>query len=192
MLRIHQLLIIFSAMAALALLAGCGPNAATKATGLSTATTEPSSTAATKPPPAATSSSTHAVKTGSVTLHADASFYQTSDSISVTLSNQSNQTIYFPDHLTNCTVILLQGQKVKPLAGENGQAGINPCRLEIATRIHSLAAGQSLIVRLVAPLNGWPSGLYRATLSYRTSLNAGQSTTIHTAVFTVGLLGPQP
>src|SRR5256884_4375151 len=141
MLRIHQLLIIFSAMAALALLAGCGPNAATKATGLSTATTEPSSTAATKPPPAATSSSTHAVKTGSVTLHADASFYQTSDSISVTLSNQSNQTIYFPDHLTNCTVILLQGQKVKPLAGENGQTGINPCGRAIATRIHSLDAG---------------------------------------------------
>src|SRR5947209_2313351 len=136
MLLIHRLLIIFATLTALILLTGCGPNTTTGVIGQTTATTEPSSTGATKSPPAATSSSTHAVKTGSVTLHADASFYRTSDSISVTLSNQSNQTIYFPDHLTNCTVILLQGQKVKPLAGENGQAGINPCRLEIATRIH--------------------------------------------------------
>ena len=47
---------------------------------------------------------------GSVTLRVDASSYRTSDTITATLSNQSNQTIQFPDHLTNCTVILLQRQ----------------------------------------------------------------------------------
>ena len=184
MLRIYQLLITFGTITVLALLAGCGPNTSDGATGLPTTTTGPSTTA--------TSASTQAVRTGPVTLHTDASFYRTGDTISVTLSNQSSQTIYFPDHLTNCTVILLQGQKVQPLAAENGQAGINPCRLAIATRIHSLGPGQLLVVRLVAPLNGWSPGFYRAILSYRTSLHAGPSTTIHSAVFTVGPLSPQP
>ena len=192
MLRFHRLLIIFGAITALAVLAGCGPNTSTSATGLSTTTAEPSATTATKPSPTTTGSPTLAVKKGSVTLHAGAQSYRTGDTISVTLSNQSNQTIYFPDHLTNCTVILLQGLKVQPLAAEEGQAGINPCRLGIVTRTHSLGAGQQLIVRLFAPLNGWSPGFYRATLSYRTSLNAGPSTTIHSAVITVGPLAPQP
>jgi len=183
MLRIYQLLITFGTLTVLALLAGCGPNTTNGPTSLPTTTTGPSTTA--------TSDSTQAVRTGPVTLHADAPFYRTGDTISVTLSNQSSQTIYFPDHLTNCTVILLQRQKVQPLAGENAQAGINPCRLGIATRIHSLDAGQRLVVRLVAPFNGWLTGFYRATLSYRTSLNAGPSTTIYSAAFTVGPLVPQ-
>lgn len=183
MLRIYQLLITFGTITVLALLAGCGPNTTNGTTSLPTTTTGPSTTA--------TSDSTQAVRTGPVTLHTDAPFYRTGDTISVTLSNQSSQTIYFPDHLTNCTIILLQRQKVQPLAGENGQAGINPCRLGIATRIHSLDAGQRLVVRLVAPFNGWLTGIYRATLSYRTSLNAGPSTTIYSAAFTVGPLVPQ-
>jgi hypothetical protein len=183
MLRIYQLLITFGTITVLVLLAGCGPNTSTGATSLPTTTIGPSTTA--------TSASTQAVRTGPVTLHTDAPFYRTGDTISVILSNQSSQTIYFPDHLTNCTVILLQRQKVQPLAGENGQAGINPCRLGIATRIHSLDAGQRLVVRLVAPFNGWLTGFYRATLSYRTPLNAGPSTTIYSAAFTVGPLVPQ-
>jgi hypothetical protein len=183
MLRIYQLFITFGTLTILALLAGCGPNTSDGATSLPTTTTGPSTTA--------TRASTQAVRTGPVTLHADAPFYRTGDTISVTLSNQSSQTIYFPDHLTNCTVILLQRQKVQPLAGENGQAGINPCRLGIATRIHSLDAGQRLVVRLVAPFNGWLTGLYRATLSYRMSLNAGPATTTYSAAFTVGPLVPQ-
>ena len=183
MLRIYRLLITCGTMTVLAFLAGCGPNTSNGATGLPTTTTVPSTTA--------TSTSTQAVRMGPVTLHTDAPFYRTGDTISVTLSNQSSQTIYFPDHLTNCTVILLQRQKVQPLADENGQAGINPCRLGIATRIHSLGAGQRLVVSLVAPSNGWLTGIYRATLSYRTSLNAGPEMTIYSAAFTVGPLVPQ-
>jgi len=170
---IYRLLIIVGTLTALFLFAGCGPNATIGTTGLPIA---PSLSA----------------MNGSVTLHVDAQSYRIGDTISVTLSNQSNQTIFFPDHLTNCTVILLQRQKVQPLAGENVSAIFSPCRLAIATRIHSLGAGERLVVRLVAPLDGWVPGFYRATLSYRTSLNAGPSTTIYSAVFTVGSFGPLP
>jgi hypothetical protein len=126
-----------------------------------------------------------------VTLRVDAHYYQKGDTITVTLSNQSNHTIYFPDHLTNCTVILLQQLKVQPLAGDDVQGIFDPCRLAIATRIHSQGAGQRLVVKLVASSSGWVPGFYRASLSYRTSLDAGLSTTISSAVFTVGPLVPQ-
>lgn len=191
MLRIQRLLLIFSALTALALLAGCGSNTTANQTGLSTSTPEPSSSSATKPSPTTSGNSTAAARTGPVTLHVDAQYYRKGDTISVTLSNQSNQTIYFPDHLTNCTVILLQRLKVQPLAGDDVQVIFDPCRLAIATRIHSLDAGQHLVERLVASPSGWVPGLYYATLSYRTSLDAGSSTTIKSGVFTVGPLVPQ-
>ncbi|HEX6109928.1 MAG TPA: hypothetical protein VFZ02_11010 [Ktedonobacteraceae bacterium] len=186
MLQIHRLLIIFCVLTALALLAGCGSNTTANQTGLSTSTPEPSSSAATRPSSTTISNSTAAAGTGPVTLHVDAQYYQKDDTISVTLSNQSNQTIYFPDHLTNCTVILLQRLKVQPVAGDDVQVVFDPCRLAIATRIHSLGAGQRLVVRLVASPSGWAPGFYRASLSYRTSLDAGSSTTISSGVFTVG------
>jgi hypothetical protein len=43
-----------------------------------------------------------------VTLNVSASVYQPGDTIVLILNNQSGQTIHFPDHLTECTVILLQ------------------------------------------------------------------------------------
>jgi len=110
----------------------------------------------------------------------------------VTVSNQSSQTIYFPDHLTNCTVILLQRSKAQSLANEGGQAGINPCQLAIATHIHSLDPGQRLVVKLVVPKSGWPTGLYLATLSYHTSPSAGPSTILSSPAFAVGPRAPQP
>lgn len=191
MLRIHRVLIILSALTALALLAGCGSNTTANQTGLSASTLEPSSSAATKPSPTTIGNSTATTRTSSVTLQVDAPYYQKGDTISVTLNNQSNQTIYFPDHLTNCTVVLLQRLKVQPVAGDDVQVIFDPCRLAIATRLHSLDAGQRLVVRLVASASGWVPGLYRATLSYRTSLDAGPSTTISSVVFTVGPLVPQ-
>jgi hypothetical protein len=190
MLRIHRLLIIFSALTAMALLAGCGSNTTANQTGLSTSTPEPSSSATAKPSPTTSGNSTAAASTGPVTLQTDARYYQKDDTITVTLSNQSNQTIYFPDHLTNCTVILLQRLKVQPLAGDDVQGIFDPCRLATATLIHSLGAGQRLVVRLVASSSGWAPGFYRATLSYRTSLDAGPSTSISSVVFTVGPLAP--
>jgi hypothetical protein len=190
MLRIHRLLILLSMYSALALLAGCGSNTTANQTGLSASTPEPSMSAATKSSPTMSGNSTAAARTGPVTLQTDARYYRESDTISVTLSNQSNQTIYFPDHLTNCTIVLLQRLKVQPLASDHVQVIFDPCKLAIATRIHSLGTGQRLVVRLVASLNGWVPGFYHATLSYRTSLDAGSSTTISSGVFTVGSAVP--
>lgn len=191
MLRIHRVLIIFSALTTLALLAGCGSNTTPNQTGLSKSTPDPSSSAASKPSPTTIGNSTAAARTGPVMLHTDAQYYRKSDTISVTLSNQSDQTIYFPDHLTNCTIILLQRLKVQPLAGDDVQGTFDPCTLSTASRIHSLDAGQHLVERLVASPSGWVPGLYYATLSYRTALDAGSSTTIKSGVFTVGPLVPQ-
>jgi len=189
MMRLYWLFMIPGTMMVLALLAGCGPNVAIGGAVLPITVTNHLLTTSNDP--------AGAVMTGPVTLHSNAKVYRINDTIFVTVSNQSNQTIYFPDHLTNCTVILLQRLKVQPLAGASVQTGINPfginpCRLEILTRIHSLGPGRRLVVRLVAPLNGWPPGLYHATLTYGTSLNAGSSTTIYSAVFRVGPLAPIP
>ena len=184
MMRVYRLFMIFGTMMVLAVLAGCGPGTTIVGAGLPIAVTNRS--LMTSNDPAGT------VRTGPVTLHTNARSYVIKATIFVTVSNQSNHPIYFPDHLTNCTVILLQRLKAQPLAGDNVQAGINPCRLAIVTRIHSLGPGRRLLVRLVAPLNGWPPGFYHATLTYRTSLNASSSTTIDSAAFIVGPLGPLP
>ena len=184
MMRLYWLFMIPGTMMVLALLAGCEPNVTIGGAGLPITVTNRLLTTSNDP--------AGAVRMGPVTLHTNARSYGIKATIFVTLSNQSNRTIYFPDHLTNCTVILLQRLKVQPLAGDSVQTGINPCRLAIRTRIHSLGPGRRLVVRLVATLNGWPPGLYRATLTYGTSLNAGSSTTIYSAVFRVGPLAPIP
>jgi hypothetical protein len=158
----------------LVLLAGCGPSTTIGMTGLSIVVTSSS----------VTNDLAGAVRTGPVTLHTNAKVYGIKDTIFVTVSNQSNRTIYFPDHLTNCTVILLQRQPIQ-LPVSRGMQPVNLCRLKIVTRLHALGARQSLIVRLVAPFHGWPPGAYRAVLSYRKSISAGVTTTISTG-FRVG------
>lgn len=182
MIRRNQSLIVSSTIAALILLTGCGSSTTTGTTGLNTGTVAPTIRA--------TNIATNTSNTGVVTLHVDTSSYQSKDTIIVILKNQSSQPIYFPDHLTNCSVILLLRQTVQPLTSDNGQAPISPCRLEIVTLMHSLGAGQTLVVRLVAPSNGWLPGLYRAALTYHTSIEKPE--TIYTAAFSVGSIAPQP
>ena len=174
MIRLFRLLMISGTMMALALLAGCGPSTTFGTTSLAIDVTGSS----------VTNGSTSTVKTGPVTLHTNAKVYRIKDTIFVIVSNQSNRTIYFPDHLTNCTVILLQRQPVQ-LRISRGMQPVNLCRLGIVTRIHALGAQQSLVARLIAPLRGWPPGAYLAVLSYRTSISAGITTTISTG-FHVG------
>lgn len=162
MLHIQRLPIIFGVIAALALLAGCGPYSFTGTHALPTATTKPSPIVRPKPSATATRGVTHTVSNGSVRLLIDARVHQPGDTIFVTLSNQGSTTIYFPDHLTNCTVILLQRLDPLPQA-------VNLCKVMTQTRTHSLGAGQSLTVKLVAPpFQGWMPGFYLAKLSYRT------------------------
>ena len=131
-------------------------------------------------PPTVTTASSPPASAGSVTVGTDAPTYRTGDAIDVTLSNQSLQTILFPDHLTYCTVVLLQRQ-----VNESWES-INLCKLMIMTRMHSLDAGQSLMVKLVAPPNQWMPGLYRVKLSYGTSQQSNHLITIYSAVFQVG------
>ena len=183
MARIYQLPMIFSTLVAMLVLAGCGQPATSGTGNLSRATPTPSL--------GATSTPTRTANSGPVTLQANAPSYQSNDTIAITLNNGSNQTIYFGDHLTNCSVVLLLRLKVQPLTNDdNGQAAIEPCRTQTVTRIHALAAGQHLVVRLIAPNEGWLPGIYRATLTYSAALKL--STTIDSAAFIVGPFSPQP
>ena len=186
--RIQQVLMLVSFFLILALATGCGPTLSSG--GPADNGASPTPTAGISPSPTATPP--HSGSTGPVTLHTSAAFYKAGDTITVNVNNRSSQTIYFPDHQTNCTVVLLQREKVQPQASDNGQDGINPCPLDIPTRMHSLGPGASLVVKLVAPKNGWLVGLYHATLSYRTSPAAGSPVTISSNVFTIGPLVPQP
>jgi hypothetical protein len=95
-----------------------------------------------------------------VTVGADAATFRTGDAIAVTLSNQSLQTILFPDHLTSCTVVLLQRQV------NASWESISLCTLMMVTRMHALDTGHSLTVRLAAPSNQWLPGHHRVQLSY--------------------------
>ena len=112
-----------------------------------------------------------------VKLTVDSASYYVGDPISVTLSNQSAQTIEFPDHLSECSVVQLQHQ-------ENGNwKEVAPCLKEIPTLIHKLEAGQHLMVKLVS--SSGSAGLYRATLSYRPSQVGADPLAIYSQEFQV-------
>lgn len=86
------------------------------------------------------------------------------NAISFSLANKSNQAILFSDHLTECSVILLQAI---PQGTSNKQwQAVAPCRTGIQSRQHELAPGKDLIVALSAPGGQWAAGLYRAMLTY--------------------------
>jgi hypothetical protein len=180
--RIYRLLVILGAVAALTLLAGCGlytTNSSTSTTTPPTAVARPSTPVRIKPLPTPLATPTtppRSVRTGPVTLHASASVYQPGDTIILILNNQSGQTIHFPDHLTECTVVLLQH-----LA--NGTwTPVAPCQLEIVTRLHSLNPGQDLVVKLIVPVGHWMPGTYHGVLTYFAS---GSSRTIFSGDFRV-------
>ena len=163
MLRRPGLLLIVGLLLISITLAGCGYNATNGKV------VSPTVTTASSPPASA----------GSVTVGTDEPTYKIGDAIAVTLSNQSLQTILFLDHLTNCSVVLLQRQM------NESWESINLCKLMMVTRIHLLDAGHSLTVKLVAPSNQWMPGLYRVKLSYGTSLQSNHLVTIYSAVFQV-------
>ena len=178
--QIRRLVVIFGTLTVLTLLAGCGPSTTIGTNSLPIAVTVVVTRSS------VTNGPTNTVRTGPVTLHTNAAVYRTGDTIFIKLSNQSTRTIYFPDHLTNCTVILLQRQPIQAVS--RSLQPVNLCRLEIVTRMHALGAGQSLVVRLIAPLRGWPPGGYIATLSYRTSTSAARVRMTISTGFRVGPL----
>jgi hypothetical protein len=172
--RVHRLFLIMGIMMIPALLAGCEQQSSTG--GGTNAT--PTSTRV--PSPAVTKTPFPTATTGAVSLSIGATSYHPTDTISVTLSNQSTQAIYFPDHLTNCTVIQLQRQV------HGSWENVNACPLLTPTRLHRLDAGESLTVALVSSASRpWAVGLYHATLRYSTSQTFGGPTTIDSAGFQV-------
>jgi hypothetical protein len=160
----YRLLLPLSAIVALALLAGCGPyttNSSASSTTPPTATVvAKSSTPVKKPIPTPRATPTphpRSLRTGPVTLNASASVYQPGATIVLILNNQSGQTIHFPNHLTDCTVVLLQHLV-------NGTwTPVAPCRLMILTAFLSLGSGQELVVKLAAPR---APGTYQGVLTY--------------------------
>ena len=108
--------------------------------------------------------------------------------ISITLANKSGQTILFSDHLTECSVILLQ---LMPQGTSSKQwQAVAPCRKGILTRMHMLAPGKDLTVALTAPGGQWTSGLYRVMLTYSLSEAKAIVRTVFSASFPIGSSNP--
>ncbi len=120
-----------------------------------------------------------------VVLLVGAASYQAGETVRVTISNQGKHTISFPDHKTNCTVLLFEHQV------DSSWEAVAPCKLMIMTRLHSLQAGATLDVALV-PSPGWPAGTYRAKLDYSVQSrvpNKGSGTpkTVYSSEFRVAV-----
>lgn len=122
---------------------------------------------------------------GKVTLQIDTVPQRTSDSMVFTLNNQTNQKILFPDHLTDCTVLLLQVQPQSSINSGIWQP-VALCKLMIVTRLHSLTSGQTLTVTLKVPGNQWAAGLYRALLTYSITGANQKLQTVFSPTFQVG------
>ncbi len=113
-----------------------------------------------------------------ITLQASAASYRPGSVISATIKNQSTQAIYFADHRTNCTVLLLERQV--PSSWEP----VALCKLMIMTRIHSLKAGEILEVKLTTS-NQWATGIYRTRLDYsfKSDTGIGAPTIVYSSLF---------
>ena len=111
---------------------------------------------------------------GKVTLQITTSPQRTGDAVIFTINNSTNQQILFSDHLSECTVLLLQVQS--PATGGTWQA-VAPCKLMTVTRLHMLEAGKTLTITLTPPGGQWTPGLYQALLSY---IPAGAGHTLRT------------
>ena len=110
-----------------------------------------------------------------------------SDPIHVTIMNGLQTKIYTADHRSDCTLVQLERQ-----SGDTWQA-VAPCRLEIATRIVSLAAGSST-PQVLAPVGtspstagSWPAGTYRIAFGYGAGSQEAlaQQTVAYSATFVV-------
>jgi hypothetical protein len=121
---------------------------------------------------------------GTVVLHVDATPQSAHEAITFTLHNQTNQTIFFADHQSGCTVILVQ---MVPGSQDNGLwQTLAPCKALTMTRLHMLEAGLSLTFTFNPPSGQWTPGLYRGVLTYAAAETDGQRQSIFTSTFKVG------
>lgn len=129
----------------------------------------------------ATPSPTGQPPTLPVTVQVGATSYARGSSINVTIKNQSGQTIYFADHRTNCTVLLLERQV------SNTWEPVAPCKLMTPTRLHSLKTGESSTVTITTTTTQWFTGRYHARLDYSFNADAGVNgpTAVYSSMFTL-------
>lgn len=154
-------------------LAGCGYNGISTTGASSTATgsaaTPTGVVRLTPGGPGATSTATASPRGTAgqgVAVRASASLYRPGQTIVVTIFNHSAHPIFFANHQTNCTVVLLQvqtGSLWQPVA---------LCKLMIVTRWLSLGAGNSLSVALKPGQAGWTAGTYRIAFRYASNAPA--------------------
>ena len=124
--------------------------------------------------------------TDAVTLTPDHSSYSASSTITVSVTNHRDTSIFTFDHQTSCTILSLQRQAA------SGWQNVGGCAMGIAMRRVEIKAGETMKIAL-SPGAGqihatpWPAGTYQAVLRYTLS---GQSVgaagvTVATPTFTV-------
>lgn len=142
---------------------------------------------ATAIPPVGSSPTAEPPTSGAVTLVLNQTSYGPNDTIHITIRNGLKTTILTPDHRTDCMLVELERQ-----SGSTWQA-VAPCRLEIVTKIVSLAAGSST-PQLLAPVGtnpsaggSWPAGTYRIAFGYGVGSQEAltQQTVVYSATFAV-------
>jgi len=122
---------------------------------------------------------------GSVMVKPNRSSYTVDDRISATINNDTNQNIQTADHLSYCTILLLQRQM--------GDAWVNvaPCLLLSPTRLVTISAKQSVQVTLLSGLFGrqLDPGTYRVEFTFMFVDGGGRpfgsSMVVDSATFTV-------
>ena len=124
--------------------------------------------------------------TDAVTLTPDHSSYSASSTITVSVTNHRDTSIFTFDHQTSCTILTLQRQT------SSGWQNVGGCALGRATQRVEIKAGETMTITL-APSAGqiratpWPTGTCRAALHYvPPGQNAGAAgTTVTTATFAI-------
>ena len=154
-----QRYLLFTSLVFVLLLVGCGHNAGNTGNAGSAGGAGGGGNSATPSP-------TGKPPTLPVTLQVGATSYQRGSTISVTIENQSGHTIFFADHRTNCTVLLLERQ------ADGSWQSVFPCKLMLATHIHSLKSGEVSVVNIITTQQ-WPAGYYHARLDYSYQSSAG-------------------
>ncbi|HKV57461.1 MAG TPA: hypothetical protein VJO32_04245 [Ktedonobacteraceae bacterium] len=193
MVRLYRMTIAIASAGMLLLLAGCGQNSTGNNASPPVLSGTPGTAQLVKtgivptnvPPHSSPTPTAPAQLSGKVALQLTTVPQNAGASVVLTLKNATNQTIRFSDHLTECTVVLLQVQP--PSAASSGTwLAVAPCKLMTATRLHELEAGKSLTITLIAPGGQWTPGLYRALLSYVPSGADHTPQTVFSPSFQVG------
>ena len=178
MVRLYRLMILLGAsLAVLMVLASCGAHISGSSNSSASSTVTRSQLSPTPTnmlPPAGEVS----LRPASVTQY----------TISFTLANRTNQTILFSDHLSECSVILLE--RLTPGLSSQQWQTVAPCRKEIQTQTHTLEPGKDLTVVLTTPGSPWAPGLYRASLTYFLSGTRVTPKTVFSPSFQLGSFNP--